>query len=983
MASVVGRAAAAAPVVAPAAAKPRFSKCALVTYRIVLLLLISFILVGCQTAYDAPGAIAPYLKREWDVNGERLGALYSAYHLPNIVLAALAGVLIDMMGADVSAVGLSAIVFASTCMMAGSRGFAWMIASRVLLGVGSEALGVAQLALLNQAFDETITGALASPTTSSDSGADKGKAAGAEPAPATANSSSASSADAAAAISVKPTLPPQQPPAAASSSRSSSSSSSSSTSDAAASLDRFPSLAISYAASLIVLRLGTFTMFQVLPHLVNTAGWAAMWLIAGIAGFSFACSVGLLLMQRRVACGALGDEAMVHVPPPSSPGDVPAKATGGSSASGAGKAAADAVASTASGGTAAGSTAIAVASTPSASGGAKPASSGGSSASDDEEEVAGVAGDAVPLLHGQSTGTTSGNGSSSKSGGGCGIDSCAPSAVPTTSRSSTSAASGNGLIDVPLNEGVPAFAGTGAGNAPRYVSLMCVGDRHGRDDDHDAVADHDGHAPAAPAPAAAPAAKPTATATAATSSSSSAAAAPVEPDGSFVRARSPSRRLGCCRCLSRCPRTGGACMTALYTTRIAPLWNAIVGFLATVCSPGLALTSAYLLLSSAALMPFGEISTDLYSSVYKYSDQRAARTSSIGVLVGIAVTAPMGLLLDAYGKRGSYQGLLVAGMMTVMPCHMLLALAVKFPPEAVATIAGAGGAAIGLAAWPLIGLRLHRDVQGRMLGLLTAGQNAIMVGAPLVVGWMRDKAAHGAIETPVAPGAVVEHNSFGPALWLLISLEMVCILLAVFTGFSDGWQLPTRTSDATDAFTPPGDQEQQLDRDAAAARAVAKLQHLAALQDGRRPKGILSPAGGKKASGGSGGGSGVRRRVRFADGGATGSSGSGVQQQQPGDETSDGSGDDADHQHLLQQQEGVVVDAGPRLPASSGGDSSPHHYTAFPPESATQASMAHDLGMCGRGCQTCTSSSSSGAASPGTAAGAQPAATATTSSKRD
>jgi len=109
------------------------------------LLVISLMLTGAQVAYDAPGALAPFLKRSMGITGERLGLLYSAYHLPNLVMVFLGGIVIDAVGADVTAIGLSIVVLLSTVAFALANGFEVLIVSRVVLGLGGEALNVAQV----------------------------------------------------------------------------------------------------------------------------------------------------------------------------------------------------------------------------------------------------------------------------------------------------------------------------------------------------------------------------------------------------------------------------------------------------------------------------------------------------------------------------------------------------------------------------------------------------------------------------------------------------------------------------------------------------------------------------------------------------------------------------------------------------------------------------------------------------------------------
>jgi hypothetical protein len=120
--------------------------------RTVRLILISLLLVGSQISYDAVSIVAPYLKRERGVAGEKLGGLYAAYHAVNIFICAVVGGVIDQCGAARMSLVLSLVVLSSCCVFALATSYEVMILSRLILGVGGEALNVAQMALLNASF---------------------------------------------------------------------------------------------------------------------------------------------------------------------------------------------------------------------------------------------------------------------------------------------------------------------------------------------------------------------------------------------------------------------------------------------------------------------------------------------------------------------------------------------------------------------------------------------------------------------------------------------------------------------------------------------------------------------------------------------------------------------------------------------------------------------------------------------------------------
>jgi MFS family permease len=126
--------------------------CASLALRSYWLLVICLLAISSQT-YDWPGAIEPYLRRMIGITGEQLAALYSAYHAPNVIVVILGGILIDVIGPDSASVGFTAIILISSFILASRLSFGVLIISRVLLGIGSESLQIAQMALLNRAFD--------------------------------------------------------------------------------------------------------------------------------------------------------------------------------------------------------------------------------------------------------------------------------------------------------------------------------------------------------------------------------------------------------------------------------------------------------------------------------------------------------------------------------------------------------------------------------------------------------------------------------------------------------------------------------------------------------------------------------------------------------------------------------------------------------------------------------------------------------------
>jgi len=591
------------------------------------LLVISILLASAQT-YDWPGAIAPYLKRELDITGEQLGALYSAYHAPNLVVVILGGILIDVVGPDLASVGFTGVIVLASVVLASGASFVRMLISRVLLGVGGESANVAQLALLNRAFD---------------SGSGK------------------------------------RPDCVA----------------------EFPSIAVAYAVSTVVVRLTTLAMLYTLPGLVATHGWVGLHLLTGLSALSFLFSFVLLGMERGcIGCcdvradigtgsGATGPEGGQ-----AAAADVPQKA-----ATIAGAPGGQDVASKATAGTMQQWRVPASDTNPEHAGGftvlvAAPDAGGplasAEHADDDEPED----GEDQPLLPAASANTNATN---------------APPPSAGATRDSTC------ILDRVLPaSGMPSSSGTGsvapaAGMQQRHVSQgpsgVAVGKQSGDSDP------------------------------------------PPPPSASFWA------WLNCC------------------SERF--------------CSLPLLVNALFTLLFTASVLPFGEISTALFNGVYGYDEVAAARVSSIQVIVSLCCMIPYGLALDY--KLLRYHTALLIGCVTIAPAWALLACASRVPPEVAAALAGVGGAAVNTAVWPLIGFRLPQEVQGRVLGLLTAAQNGVMVASPLIVGVLRDRAAASA----AARGLEGDAHSYGPAMWYLFAGVVVCVGLALWLAALDGWAEPT------------------------------------------------------------------------------------------------------------------------------------------------------------------------------------------------
>ena len=117
-------------------------------YRLTILGLASFMIFGSYFAYDSVAAIAPSLIEALHANRAAIGTMYSAYSFAAIVAVILGGVLIDKIGTRRASLLFSAVLTAGACLVAFAPSIGWIYAGRMLFGMGSEPLVVAQSAIL-------------------------------------------------------------------------------------------------------------------------------------------------------------------------------------------------------------------------------------------------------------------------------------------------------------------------------------------------------------------------------------------------------------------------------------------------------------------------------------------------------------------------------------------------------------------------------------------------------------------------------------------------------------------------------------------------------------------------------------------------------------------------------------------------------------------------------------------------------------------
>lgn len=114
--------------------------------------LVSATLCGNFYVYDSIGPVAELLQRLRGFSDSQIGMLNAIYHLPNVVLLLVGGILVDRFGAARMTLWTSAVCLAGTALTALSPGFAGMAAGRLLFGIGAETLNIGALAAIAQYF---------------------------------------------------------------------------------------------------------------------------------------------------------------------------------------------------------------------------------------------------------------------------------------------------------------------------------------------------------------------------------------------------------------------------------------------------------------------------------------------------------------------------------------------------------------------------------------------------------------------------------------------------------------------------------------------------------------------------------------------------------------------------------------------------------------------------------------------------------------
>jgi len=122
------------------------------SYRMTILGLASLILFGSYFAYDSVGAIEQWLISDLGANQAAIGKMYTWYSVAAVFAVLAGGILIDRIGTRRASLLFSILVTAGAAIVAWAPSVSWMYFGRLVFGVGSEPLVVAQSAILARWF---------------------------------------------------------------------------------------------------------------------------------------------------------------------------------------------------------------------------------------------------------------------------------------------------------------------------------------------------------------------------------------------------------------------------------------------------------------------------------------------------------------------------------------------------------------------------------------------------------------------------------------------------------------------------------------------------------------------------------------------------------------------------------------------------------------------------------------------------------------
>jgi MFS family permease len=121
-------------------------------YRFTILAFAALITFGSYFAYDSVGAIETTLIQVFHTDRAAIGAMYTVYSVAAVVAVFPGGFLIDRVGVRRASLIFSAFVVAGAAIVAAAPSMPVLYAGRILFGIGSESMIVAQSAIAARWF---------------------------------------------------------------------------------------------------------------------------------------------------------------------------------------------------------------------------------------------------------------------------------------------------------------------------------------------------------------------------------------------------------------------------------------------------------------------------------------------------------------------------------------------------------------------------------------------------------------------------------------------------------------------------------------------------------------------------------------------------------------------------------------------------------------------------------------------------------------
>ena len=122
-------------------------------YRFIILAFAALMAFGSYFAYDSVGAIETTLIQVFHTDRAAIGTMYTMYSVAAVFAVLAGGFLIDRVGVRRASLIFSSFVVAGAAMVAWAPSLPVLYAGRVLFGMGSESMIVAQSAITARWFE--------------------------------------------------------------------------------------------------------------------------------------------------------------------------------------------------------------------------------------------------------------------------------------------------------------------------------------------------------------------------------------------------------------------------------------------------------------------------------------------------------------------------------------------------------------------------------------------------------------------------------------------------------------------------------------------------------------------------------------------------------------------------------------------------------------------------------------------------------------